>query len=144
MGEFQTVRAKQVQQQQATISPAGSGTGSLEAAIENGLKAMLGLSGVTKRGATATTVTPAFRVVYTSRLPIHQRVAGCMKNFSEAYGPVITALLLGSIAVTAIACGVGLALLVRMFMKRRQNEGYGRVELKDDVVFDAERDLTRA
>ena len=66
-----------------------------------------------------------------------------MKGFVAAYGPIATALLVGSLGLLAIACAVGLMLAAhRMFFDSgddHNHDGYRRVELKDDnVVFDAD------
>lgn len=50
----------------------------------------------------------------------------------------MTALFIGSLDVTALGCAIGVAMLTRMLMKSMTSEGYGRVELRDGVMVDAD------
>lgn len=150
MEEFEMVRPRQVmKQQQATLaamsaSSSGSNatTGSLELAASQGpasaFAAALRLLGITKRSSPDL---HAVRVYYntTTVRPMRQRVAGCMKGFTVAYGPMVTALLMGSLGLTIIGAVVGVALGVRTLLRARR-EGYQRVQLKEDVIFDVDAD----
>ena len=102
LGEFQAVRSTEIAAVEQALQPSSTSNstttaGSL-ALLTQGLKDMMQLAGLSKRSVFVPEAREprVFRVVYSANVPVKQRLARCMKGFSAAYGPVITALLVGS------------------------------------------------
>ncbi|PSR71030.1 hypothetical protein PHLCEN_2v13078 [Hermanssonia centrifuga] len=124
--EFKTVRESQVMKNQNSLT-----VGSLSV----GVPPNEGPFGILNKHSKRSRV-----VIYNTMPPMHHRVAGCMHRLTQAYGPVVVALLAGTIGLLAVMCIVGVVLAIQTLVRRRRGshpEGYEPVQLKEeDIIFD--------
>lgn len=128
--EFATVRASQVQKNDAAIAAAAGkpiAAGSLR------------LFGREHRQPMHGRVRVIFKTGHAHPVMM-QKAMDCMNQVADTYGPVALALLAGTFAILLIfgfACVfIGIYTLVA---SRRNDEGYEPLELKEDTLFDADQ-----
>ena len=140
LSEFQSVRSTEIAATEELIQSSNTTAGSL-AVLTQGLKNVLRLAGLSKRTVGPEPTPRVFRVVYTAKVPVKQRLVRCVRGFSAVYGPIVTALLFGSGAVLVSGCVIGLIMGARVYFRRRQavsGEGRRTIQLEKDVLFDAD------
>lgn len=131
MTEFGQVRPKQVRKSESALL---GQTGSI--ATHDALE--IGLQRVEKPLSRPIEKRNRMVIYTTAHMnPVYRAMAGCVNHVADNYGPVVLALMIGSVAILVSLCVVGTVLGVRMWVRnRRAAEGYEEVgsEAKEDVV----------